>query len=224
MSPDVNKHLDRARRNLEKNRLREAVSEYQAALEESPSHPEALQALADVYTRLNEPAMAAQYYGAQFDRLIETGDAAKATAIFSRFLRPFPQPPDRLMRYATVLQKQNRISEAIEQFGAAVDIFHQHNRGIEALACCESIATLDPENPQRHATLGDLAEELRHAELAARSLVRAGQLTLASGGLDRACSPARPERPYVRSSVRRGQASQRRCGRCGGAARTSGTG
>jgi predicted Zn-dependent protease len=184
MSQDVNKHLDRARRSLEKNKLREAVAEYQAALEESPAHPEALQALADIYTRLNEPAMAAHYYGAQFDRLIDAGDAAKASAIFSRFLRAFPQPPDRLMRYATLLQKQNRISEAIEQFGAAVDIFHQHHRGIEALACCESMALLDPENPARHATLADLAEELRHADLAARSFLRAGQLTLASGGLD----------------------------------------
>jgi diguanylate cyclase (GGDEF)-like protein len=184
MSQDVNKHLERARRSLEKNKLREAVSEYQSALEEVPAHPEALQALADIYTRLNEPAVAAQYYGAQFDRLIETGDAAKASAIFTRFLRPFPQPPDRLMRYATLLQKQNRISEAIEQFGAAVDIFHQHRRDIEALACCESIAFLDPENPDRHATLGELAEELRHADLATRSFLRAGQLTLASGGLD----------------------------------------
>ncbi len=184
MSQDVNKHLDRARRSLEKNKLREAVAEYQAVLEESPSHPEALQALADIYTRLNEPAMAAQYYGAQFDRLIDMGDAAKATAIFSRFLRPFAQPPDRLMRYAALLQRQNRSFEAIEQFSAAADIFHEHHRGIEALACCESIALLDPENPARHATLGNLAEELRHADLAARSFVRAGQLTLASGGLD----------------------------------------
>ena len=76
---------------------------------------EALQVLADIYTRLNEPALAAQYYGAQFDRLLDVGDAAKASAIFSRFLRPYPQPPDRLMRYGA-LQKQNRVSEALEQF------------------------------------------------------------------------------------------------------------
>ena len=59
------------------------------------------------------------------------------------------------MRYATLLQRQNRISEAIEQFSAAADIFHEHHRDIEALACCESIALLDPENPARHATLGE---------------------------------------------------------------------
>ncbi len=186
MSQDVNKHLERARRSLEKNKLREAVSEYQAALEAVPSHPEALQALADIYTRLNEPAMAAQYYGMQFDRLVDVGDAAKASAIFLRYLRSFPQPPDRVLRYATLLQKQNRVSEAIEQFGMAADLFQQQRRDIEALACCESIALLDPENPARHATLGELAEELRHADLAARGFLRAGQLTLATGNLDEA--------------------------------------
>jgi len=72
MAQDINKHLDRARKSLEKNKLREAVSEYQAVLEEAPAHQEALQALADIFTRLNEPQLAAEYYGIQFDRLVET--------------------------------------------------------------------------------------------------------------------------------------------------------
>jgi diguanylate cyclase (GGDEF)-like protein len=186
MPPEINKHLERARRSLEKNKLREAVAEYQATLEEVPSNQEALQALADIHTRLNEPELAAQYYGAQFDRLLDVGDAAKATAIFSRFLRPYPQPPDRLMRYGGILQKQNHASEAIEQFAAAADLFLHQQRGIEALACYESMALLDPENAARHVVLGELAESLRHADLAARSFLRAGQLTQASGGLDEA--------------------------------------
>ncbi len=186
MASDLNKHLDRARRSLEKNKLREAVAEYQAVLEEAPANQEALQALADIYTRLNEPALAAQYYGAQFDRHIEAGDAAKASAIFTRFLRSFPQPPDRLMRYGILLQKQNRPSEAIEQFGTAAELFLQHQRDIDALACYESIALLDPENVTRHVVLGELAERLKHADLATRSFLRAGQLAQAAGGLDEA--------------------------------------
>jgi diguanylate cyclase (GGDEF)-like protein len=186
MASDVNRHLDRARRALEKNKLREAVPEYQAVLEEIPAHQEALQALADIYTRLNEPAIAAQYYGAQFDRLVESGDAAKSSAIFGRFLRQFPQPADRLMRYAMLLQKQNRASEAIEQYGIAADMFQEQQREVESLACYESIALLDPENPARHVVLGELAERLGHADLATRSYLRAGQLTQASGGLDEA--------------------------------------
>jgi len=186
MASDLNKHLERARRSLEKNKLREAVAEYQAVLEEAPANQEALQALADIYTRLNEPALAAQYYGAQFDRHIEAGDAAKASAIFTRFLRSFPQPPDRLMRYGILLQKQNRSAEAIEQFSTAAELFLQHQRDIDALACYESIALLDPENVARHVVLGDLAERLKHADLAARSFLRAGQLAQAAGGLDEA--------------------------------------
>jgi len=186
MASDLNKNLERARRSLERNKLREAVSAYQAVLDEMPSHQEALQALADIYTRLNEPAQAARYYATQFDRLLESGDTAKATAVFTRFLKPFPQPPDRLLRYATLLQKQNRGSEALDQFAAASELFLAHHRDIEALACYESMAVLDPENPARHAILGQLAEKLRHADLASRSFLRAGQLVMAAGGLDEA--------------------------------------
>ena len=186
MAPDISKHLERARRSLEKNKLREAVGEYQAVLNDAPGNQEALQALADIHTRLNEPAVAAQYYGIQFDRLLEAGDHTKASAVFSRFLRPFPQPPDRLMRYASLLQKQNRAPEAIEQFGAAAELFLQQQRGVEALACYESMALLDPESASRHVILGELAERLRHADLAARSFLRAGQLTQAIGSLEEA--------------------------------------
>jgi diguanylate cyclase (GGDEF)-like protein len=186
MAADINKHLDRARRNLEKNKLRDAITEYQAVVDQAPGHTEAVQALADIYTRLNEPAQAANFYGSQFDRLLEAGDAAKASAIFTRFLRSFPQPPDRLMRYAALLQRQNKHSEAVEQYGAAAQLFLQQHRDIEALACYESVALLDPENSARHVTLGELAERLRHADLAARSFLRAGQLVLTSGALDEA--------------------------------------
>jgi diguanylate cyclase (GGDEF)-like protein len=186
MVVDFNKHLDRARRSLERNKLREAVTEYQLVLNDAPSNQEALQALADIHTRLNEPSLAAQYYGMQFDRLLDMGDSAKAAAIFSRFLRAFPQPADRLMRYAHLLQKQNHPAEALEQFGAAADQFVEQQRAIEALACYESMAALDPENSERHVALAELAELLRHADLAGRSFLRAGQLTLAAGGLDQA--------------------------------------
>ena len=88
MAQDIPKILERARQNLEKNKLREAVTDYEVVPAESPSHAEALMALADIHTRLGEPAVAAQYYGTQFDRLVEAGDGAKASAIFLRSSGP----------------------------------------------------------------------------------------------------------------------------------------
>lgn len=186
MASELTKRLERARHNLQKNKLRDAVSEYQAVLAEMPSNQEALQALPDLYTRLGDPARAAHYYGMQFDKLIDSGDAIKAGAIFTRFLKPFPQPPDRLMRYAMLLQKQNRGSESIEQYQTAAGLFQQQQRDVEALACYESIALLDPENPGRHSMLAGFAAKLGHVDLATRSYVRAGQLILATGALDEA--------------------------------------
>ncbi|HLV95046.1 MAG TPA: diguanylate cyclase [Candidatus Acidoferrales bacterium] len=186
MASEITKHLERARRSLEKNKLREALAEYQAVLAEMPANQEAIQALPDLYTRLGDPSKAAHYYGIQFDKLLDSADTARATAIFTRFLRQFPQPPDRLMRYAMLLQKQNRPSEAIEQFQAAAGVFQQQQREVEALACYESIALLDPENPARHFGLAEFAAKLGHVDLATRSYVRAGQLILAGGALDEA--------------------------------------
>jgi diguanylate cyclase (GGDEF)-like protein len=186
MASDASKNLERARRSLEKNKLREAVAAYQAVLDEVPTHQESLQALADIYTRLNEPARAAQYYAIQFDRLVETGDLAKASAIFGRFLRTLPQTPDRLMRYAALLQKHNRIPDAMDQYSAAAELFLKQQREIEAVACYESLALLDPENAARHIALAQLAEKLGHSDLSSRAYLRAGQLTLAASALDEA--------------------------------------
>ena len=186
MPPDISRHLERARRNLEKNKLREAAAEYQAVVELVPSNWEALQALADIHSRLEEPELAAQYYALQFDRLLDQGDAVRATAIFTRFLRNYQQPPERMMRYAGVLQRQNRAAEALEQYGTAADLYLKQHRDIDALACYESMALLDPETPSRHIALAELAQRLNHADLAMRSFLRAGQLVLAKNRLDEA--------------------------------------
>jgi len=186
MSQDVTRHLDRAKRFLEKNKLQDAVEEYQSVLEVLPSHQEAMQALADIYVRLNEPARAAHYYGLQFDRLVEAGDTAKATALYTRFLKAIAQPPERSARYAFLLQRQNKVAEAIEQYEAAAQGFQEKGNPGEALACLEKIAQLDPENPTRQTQFGELAERAGRSDLASHAFLRAGQLALAQGELRQA--------------------------------------
>jgi tetratricopeptide (TPR) repeat protein len=177
MAQDITKQLERARRSLEKNKLRDAVAEYQAVYDDSPTNQEAIQALADLYQRLNEPVRAAHFYGLQVDRLLDTSDTAKAAAIFARFLRDVPQPPERLIRFGGLLQKQGRASEAAEQFNTAAERFHEMQKDSDALACYEKIAQLDSENPSRHVSVAELAARLGQSDLATRSYLRAGQLS-----------------------------------------------
>src|ERR1700686_3502184 len=183
MAADVNKHLDRAKRFLEKNRVADAIAAYLAVLEGAPQHQEATQALGDLYSRTDQPDLAAVHYGLLFDMLIDPRDENKAVAIYNRFLRSgrVEQPPERIARYAFLQQKQNHAEEAIEQYTKAAEMFTAASRDEDALFCLERIAQLDPENPARQLRLAEAAERISRRALAARAYLRAGQLATAHG-------------------------------------------
>jgi diguanylate cyclase (GGDEF)-like protein len=183
MASDIHKHLDRAKRFLEKNRVEDAIEAYLAVLEEAPQHQEATQALGDLYARMEQPDRAAVYYGMLFDLLVEPRDEIKALAIYNRFLRPSPlqQPPERIARYAFLQQKQNRFEEAIEQYSKAAEAFTAAGRTEDALFCLERVAQLSPENSKRQLQLAEVAKAAGKSALAARAFLRAGQLSTASG-------------------------------------------
>jgi diguanylate cyclase (GGDEF)-like protein len=183
MAADVSKHLDRAKRFLEKNRVEDAIEAYLAVLDEAPQHQEATQALGDLYARMEQPDRAAVYYGLLFDLLIDPRDETKALAIYNRFLRTSStaQPPERIARYAFLQQKQNHPEEAIDQYTKAAELFTSAGRHEDALFCWERIAQLDPENLSRQLRLGEAAEQIGKNALAARTFLRAGQLATAGG-------------------------------------------
>jgi len=180
MSVDIVKQLDRAKRFIEKNRFEDAIEAYLAVLGEVPNHMESIHAVADLYARLNQPDNAAIYYGMLFDRINTPREEPKALALYTRFLKSTQQPPERVARYALLLQKQNRTEEAIEQFTAAALAYEHSQRGEEALGCFVRISQMDPENRDRYIAVGELAERLGNAAAAARAYLRAGQLTAGS--------------------------------------------
>ncbi len=184
MTVDVSKDLDRARRHLEKNKLEDAAQAYESVLSEMPGHSEALQALGDLYTRLGQTDRAIKYYNVLFDRFFETHEENKALAIYTRALKGIQQPPERLARYALLLQKQNRRDEAIEQYSFASELFLARGNQEAALDSLERVAQLDPDNSARQMAIAELAEQLGKNSIAARGLLRAGQLAEASGDID----------------------------------------
>ena len=221
MAADVNKHLDRAKKMLEKNRVEDAIEAYQSVLQEAPHHVEATQALGDLYTRVDMPDRAAVYYGYLFDILIEPKDETKALAIFNRFLRnsSTTQPPERIARYAFLQQKQNRPDEAMDQYAKAAEMFVQAGRGEDALFCWERTAQIDPDNMARQLRVAEVAAQLGKNGLAARSYLRAGQIAATGGSshealklLGKAYSLAPQERSvallYAEAKLRNGESAE----------------
>jgi diguanylate cyclase (GGDEF)-like protein len=177
MSVDIVKQLDRAKRYVEKNQFADAIQAYQDVLSAAPNHMESIQALGDLHTRQNQSDRAAHYYGMLFDRFTAPREEPKALALYTRFLKPHQQPPERVARYALLLQKQNRAEDAIEQFMSAALAFELKGKREDALTCFVRIAQLDPENRDRHIAVAELAERMGNSAAAARGYLRAGQLT-----------------------------------------------
>jgi diguanylate cyclase (GGDEF)-like protein len=221
MAADVSKQLERAKKFLEKNRVEDAIEAYLAVLDGSPQHLEASQALGDLYTRLEQPDRAAVYYGHLFDLLIDPKDETKALAIYNRFLRNTLaiQSPERIARYAFLLQKQNRGEEAIEQYTKAAEMFSEGGRGEDALFCWERTAQLDPEKLSRQMKVAEIAAQLGKNALAARAFLRSAQLSTSSGApadalklLARAYALAPQERSvallYAQAKLRNGESAE----------------
>ncbi len=142
-----------------------------------PNHLESIQSLGDLYTMQKRQDRAAVYYGMLFDRLTAPREEPKAVALYVRFLKQHQQPPERVARFALLLQKQNRTEEAIEQFMSAAIAYELSDKGDDALACFVRVAQIDSENRERHIAVAELAERLGNDAAAARGYLRAGQLS-----------------------------------------------
>src|SRR5947207_1967547 len=137
MSIDVNKQLEKAKKHLERNKLSEAAEAYSSVLSENSGHQEALQGLGDIYTRIGQPDRAATYYAVLFDRFCDLRDDNKALALYTRALKGSQQPPERMVRYALLLQKQGRTPEAVEHYLAASELLLARGKQEPALDCLE---------------------------------------------------------------------------------------
>src|SRR5216683_6603280 len=177
MSVDIIKQLDKAKRLVEKSRIGEAIEAYQSVLSAVPNHLETIQSLGDLFTMQKRPDRAALYYGMLFDRFTAPREEPKALALYTRFLKPQQQPPERVARYALLLQKQNRTEEAIEQFMSAALAYELSGKGEDALACFVRIAQIDSDNRDRHIAVAELAERLDNHAAASLGYLRAGQLS-----------------------------------------------
>src|SRR5882672_10681959 len=177
MSVDIVKQLDKAKRFVEKRNIDEAIDAYQTVLSTVPNHMETIQSLGDLYTMQNRPDRAAIYYGMLFDRFTAPREEPKALALYARFLKHHQQPPERVARYALLLQKQNRTEEAIEQFTSAAIAYELSDKEDDALACFVRIAQLDSENRERHIAVAEMAERMGNQAAASRGYLRAGQLS-----------------------------------------------
>jgi diguanylate cyclase (GGDEF)-like protein len=180
MAEELEKHLERAKKSLARNRVQDAIDAYRTALQLDSGNVEILRALGDLYTRQNDAAHANEYWGLLFDRYAATEEAAKAVMLYSKHLRFTPQPPARQRLIAIMMEKQGK-PEAAELYAAAAQSLQRSGLTEAALECWERMAALQPDRLELQLRVAELGEKMHRKDSAARAWRRAGQLALAEG-------------------------------------------
>ncbi|MFQ5817466.1 MAG: tetratricopeptide repeat protein [Terriglobia bacterium] len=185
MATTLEKHLERGDKALSKNKLAQAITEFEAAHTLAAADVEIIRNLADLYTRVKKAERAQHYYGLLFDRYFEKKDTGTAVALYRKNLEGVPQPPERVFRYAALLHRQGKSSEAVAAYQQAGELFEKAGQVGDALQCGEKLATLNPDDAEVQMRLAELAQKAGKQELAAKACLRAGQL-VRPDDLDRA--------------------------------------
>lgn len=173
---DIQKHLERADKFASKNKFDAALEEYQAAYKLVPEELDLLRAIGDLCVRAGKPDQANRYYGELFDKYAEKNDITKAVALFRKSLQDLPQPPERYCKLGDLLRRVHKNHEAAEAYRTALTLFQKSGATAGIAECLESLASVEPDNPDVHTQLGEEALKAGKADRAAKAFLRAGQL------------------------------------------------
>jgi len=182
---DLDRHLERGEKYITKGKFGAAVEEYKAAYGLAPQNLNLLRTLADLCVRAGQHDDAVHYYGELFDKYAEKSDVSKGIPLFRKSLQGSPQPPERYDRLGRLLQAAKKIEEALEAYHTALDLYRKAGNATGVLDSLERLAALEPDSAYSQMALGDQANQMGKAELAAKAFLRAGQL-LRADNLDRA--------------------------------------
>ena len=137
----------------------EAIEQQHRVLEADPKNLRALQKLAELYRKRDDPLVAAYYLSQAADRYVSHGYLIQAAALYKQVLELDPRLPDTQLRLAELYQRLGVKSEALAYYRIVAHHYDTLGDVPNARGILQTMLALDPGN-------GTLTHKL--AELAAR--------------------------------------------------------
>jgi tetratricopeptide (TPR) repeat protein/GGDEF domain-containing protein len=179
--PDVDKLYEKADKYLQRQKFEAAIETYQEILRYEPNDEEALINLGDLCAKMNRMAEALRYQVQLADYYIRRSDNAKAIATCRKVLKLSPQDVVTLMKLASLLEKSQKNTEALEAYREALGNYRRAGLNSQMLDCLTRIIKLDPNNLEENLELAELATRSRQNKVAMPALLRAAQLARRAG-------------------------------------------
>ncbi|PWT71193.1 MAG: hypothetical protein C5B46_08555 [Proteobacteria bacterium] len=180
MSSEIDKHLEKADKFLQKGKLSMALEELRQLLLLDPGNDHARQRAAELAISLSLSGEATHYLGELFDHAAAQSRGADAITYY-RKLQRFGAPEfERTYTYAQLIEKSSP-REAVEAFHASLDGLLARGRKEDAFSTIKKLVALEPcsDNYRREA---ELAESMGDKAAAAEALFQLGRLEESSGG------------------------------------------
>lgn len=154
-SADISRHVLKAEKALQKGRLQTALSQYLRVLTIDPGNARAKESVADVYTSLNQPALAAEQLSEVFHYYAGKSNLSKSTLTYKRLARLRPVLPEEALLFARLSERAN-LREALLAYEVALNGYRTLRRDEEVLQILQRLTELDP-SAERFQQLADAA-------------------------------------------------------------------
>ena len=176
MGFDKAKAVRAAEKQLAQGKISAAIQEYLRIVKNDPEDYTALNALGDLYVRVEQKQEAVGCFTRVAGHYREQGFTLKAIAVYKKVSRIQPGDIDVANTLATLYEKQGHLVEARTQYLTVADAYTRAGQTRDALNVLSRIANLDPNNI---AIRLRLAESLQHegaSDKAADTFVEAGDM------------------------------------------------
>lgn len=155
MSFDKTKAMRNAERYVAQGKIRAAISEYRAVVDNDPRDIATLNMLGDLYAKSSEKRDAVQCYLLVADHYNAQGFSQKAIAIYNKISRIQPDSIEVSAKLAELHKSKGSLSEARAHYATLAEHHQKNGRRLEALAMYKQIALLDPNNTEVCLNLAD---------------------------------------------------------------------
>lgn len=148
MSFDKGKAMRNAERFVAQGKIRAAIAEYRAVVDNDQRDIATLNMLGDLYAKNSEKRDAVRCYLQVAEHYNTQGFAQKAIAVYNKISRIQPDSIEVSAKLAELHKGKGALSEAREHYTTVAEHYQKHGRRLEALAMYKQIALLDPNNTE----------------------------------------------------------------------------
>ena len=148
MSFDKTKAMRNAERHVAQGKIRAAIAEYRAVVENDPRDIGTMNMLGDLHAKNAEKREAVDCYMVVGEHYSTQGFAQKAIAIYNKVSRLQPDSIDVSTKLAELYVVKGSMHEALAQYTMLAQHHEKSGKRIDALAMWKQVAHLDPKNTE----------------------------------------------------------------------------